>query len=219
MSKHSSSFDSEIPQAHGEYDQKDVLDFFRLHVRLFGDDWRSLGWHSRATQFKRFEVLSAIGSLAGTRVLDVGCGLGDLYVYFQSQQLDVDYTGFDILPDMVSRARLRFPDLRFEMHDVLQGIGAETFDYILSSGAFNIDFGDNQRAIYRALWEMYQACTRGVAINFLRRHHSNNDPIFFHYDADALRTYCETFCSRVAVRSDYLPNDFTLYLYRNDEGG
>jgi hypothetical protein len=26
--------------------------------------------------------------------------------------------------------------------------------------------------------------------------------------------YCQTFCLDVRVREDYLPNDFTLYLYR-----
>jgi hypothetical protein len=96
----------------------------------------------------------------------------------------------------------------------LQGLGDERFDYIVSSGAFNIDFGDNLRAIQHLLREMYEACTRGVAINFLSITDPQTDPIFYHYDPQVMLTFCQTFCARVEVRQDYLPNDFTLYLYR-----
>ncbi|HSX83518.1 MAG TPA: hypothetical protein VLQ80_33820, partial [Candidatus Saccharimonadia bacterium] len=69
-------------------------------------------------------------------------------------------------------------------------------------------------AIQRALREMYDACTRGVAINFLSITDLQTDPIFYHYDPQIMLAYCQTFCPDVRVREDYLPNDFTLYLYR-----
>ena len=67
--------------------------FFQLHVRLYGNDWRALGWQSRHTQYRRFAVLAEVGDLAHTRVLDVGCGLGDLYGYLCTQSIPVTYTG------------------------------------------------------------------------------------------------------------------------------
>lgn len=194
------------------YEQREVVDFFQLHVRVFGDDWRALGWHSRQTQYTRFAVLSEIGPLTQSRVLDVGCGLGDLYAYLQTQGIVCDYTGYDLVPEMIARARLRFPDVRFAVRDVLQGLGEERFDYILSSGAFNIDFGGNMPAIQQLLREMWHCCRRGVAINFLRTNEPVSDPIFFHYDPQEMLAYCQTFCPHVELRTDYLPNDFTLYL-------
>src|SRR5688572_8792015 len=115
--------------------QQVVRDFFQLHVRLYGNDWRALGWQSRHTQYRRFAVLAEVGNLAHTRVLDVGCGLGDLYAYLHTQSIPVTYTGYDLLPDMIQRARKRFPDVHFEVRDALQGLGEPRFDYILSSGA------------------------------------------------------------------------------------
>ena len=76
------------------------------------------------------------------------------------------------------------------------------------------DFGGNLAAIQRVLREMYDACTRGVAINFLSITDPQTDPIFYHYDPQVMLAYCQTFCPDVRVREDYLPNDFTLYLYR-----
>jgi SAM-dependent methyltransferase len=206
--------DHESPSRQKPPAQQVVIDFFRLHVRLFGNDWRALGWSSRHTQQIRFAVLCNIGSLAHTRILDMGCGLGDLYGYLLAQDIAVEYTGYDLLPDMIERARLRYPEARFVVRDVLQGLGTERFDYILSSGAFNIDFGNNIPAIQQVLREMFECCTRGVAINFLSTADTNNDPIFQHYDPQEMLAYCQTFCPRVQLRQDYLPNDFTLYLHR-----
>jgi SAM-dependent methyltransferase len=194
--------------------QQVVEDFFRFHVQLYGNDWRALGWQSRYTQYQRFAVLAAVGDLAQTRLLDVGCGLGDLYGYLLAQGITVDYTGYDLLPEMVARAQQRFPEARFAVRDVLQGLGTERFDYIVSSGAFNIDFGNNIPAIQQVLGEMVQCCTRGVAINFLKRTpEASRDPIFHFYDPQDMLAWCQTICPQVRLREDYLPNDFTLYLY------
>lgn len=194
--------------------QQVVRDFFRFHVRLYGNDWRALGWQSRYTQYQRFAVLAAVGDLARTRVLDVGCGLGDLYGYLCTQGIPVTYTGYDLLPDMIQRARRRFVEAHFEVCDALQGLGQERFDYILSSGAFNVNFGDNIRAVQQVLRDMIQRCTRGVAINFLKRTvDASNDPIFQYYDPQEMLAFCHTLCPRVRLREGYLHNDFTLYLY------
>lgn len=196
------------------YTQQLVIDFFRLHVRLFGNDWRALGWYSRHTQFKRFAVLCEVGPLSQCRILDVGCGLGDLYGYLRRGGIETDYTGYDLLPEMIERAQKRYPEARFLVRDVLQEWDQEPFDYILSSGAFNIDFGHNASAIQQLLRVMVQRCRRGVAINFLSTKDTAQDPIFYHYDPQEWLDYSRTLCSRVELREDYLPNDFTLYLYR-----
>ena len=128
--------------------------------------------------------------------------------------MSVDYTGYDLVPEMVARALKRYPQGRFEVRDALQGFGDERFDYIVSSGAFNIDFGDNLEAVQGLLRVMFDACTQGVAMNMLSIADPQPDPFFYHYDPQVMQAFCQTFCPRVVIREDYLPNDFTLYLYR-----
>jgi ubiquinone/menaquinone biosynthesis C-methylase UbiE len=191
-----------------------VADFFRMHVKIFGENWRALGWQSRRTQYRRFAVLAEIAPLAHTRVLDVGCGLGDLYDYLRDRNIPVTYTGYDLVPDMVERAAKRFPEVRFAVRDAVQGLGDEPFDYILSSGAFNINFGDNLATVQNIIREMFRLCLRGVAISLLSTSDPLRDPFFYHYDPQEMQAFCQTFCPHVRLREDYLPNDLTLYLYR-----
>ena len=120
--------------------QEEVAAFFRLHLQIHGPNWRGLGWQSQRSQQRRFAVLSEVGPLANAHVLDIGCGVGDLYKYLLRRRIPVNYTGFDILPEMVAHARTRYPEAQFEVRDALQGLGSQQFDYVLCSGAFNVRF-------------------------------------------------------------------------------
>ena len=137
--------------------QAEVASFFRLHLQLHGPNWRGLGWQSQRSQRRRFAVLSEVGPLANTRVLDIGCGVGDLYHYLRRRRIPVTYTGFDILPEMVAHARRRYPEAQFEVRDVLQGLGPQHFDYVLCSGAFHGNFGRNLRAVQEVLDELLRS--------------------------------------------------------------
>ena len=44
-----------------------------------------LDWESQESQIKRFEVLSDNVELSGKKLLDVGCGTGDLFGFLISQ--------------------------------------------------------------------------------------------------------------------------------------
>ena len=73
-------------------------------------DWASLfGAYTRPAWD---ELLSAAGVRAGTRVLDIGCGTGDLLVYLRDRGAVV--SGVDPAPGMVDLVRERLPgaDLR-----------------------------------------------------------------------------------------------------------
>ena len=84
---------------------------YRLFLRILGSD-RFRGEYARRM----------IRARAGDRVLDIGCGSGEMVGYLPP----VDYTGFDMNPDYVRAARRRFGDLgRFLEGSVSTGmIGA-----------------------------------------------------------------------------------------------
>ena len=185
-------------------------------VRRFGYDHRGLGFRSRSSQEKRFEALLALGDFHGRRLLDVGCGFGDFLQFLCERGIRPEYTGLDICEPMVSRGRERFTGsgARFVAADVLEHEPSDPYDYVVASGIFGLDSPGVRERIAPTLERMNAWATEGCAANFL----SSRSPV----QAEA-RVYvdpCEAleiaFALTPAVRLDhsYLPNDFTLYLFR-----
>ncbi|NVL90353.1 MAG: hypothetical protein HWN69_05065, partial [Desulfobacterales bacterium] len=50
-------------------------------------DHEMVGWGSEESQKCRFGVLCQLDDLSGKSVLDVGCGLGDLYGYLRNRDI------------------------------------------------------------------------------------------------------------------------------------
>lgn len=54
----------------------------------------------------------------GLKVLDAGCGYGALLCCFQMANIEVDYVGVDISPDLLELARYRYPGREFLLCDI-----------------------------------------------------------------------------------------------------
>ncbi len=192
-------------------------------VRRFGYDYRGLGFRNRSSQEKRFEALAALGDFSGKRVLDVGCGFGDLLEFLMERGIRPIYTGLDSCEPMIQRCLERFPGdvAHFLVADALEFAPREPFDYVVASGLFGLDSEGARERIRPTLERMFGWCRVGLAVNFL----STCSP----YPAES-RIYVEPWKAlevglglTAAARLDhtYLPNDFTLHLYKTPawEGG
>jgi len=173
-----------------------------------------VGWSTVETQRLRFKVLSEIADLTGTRILDVGCGVGDLFGYLQANHKEVDYLGIDLHSGMVAHATRKYPEGIF-LHQSLERV-EETFDYVFVSGAFNLRVDDNEKYLQTMIQLCYSAAKKGVAFNLLSRY-APNDSIYldlYYYDPGIVFSYCKKIAENVMLRHDYLSNDFSIYMYK-----
>jgi SAM-dependent methyltransferase len=95
----------------------------------------------------------------GKRVLELGCGLGDLLAAVKPSH----GVGVDFSPAMVDLARKRHEGLSFVVADAAEFSCAEQFDYIIVSDLIN-DLPDVQRVLEQAL-RCSHANTR-IVVNF-----------------------------------------------------
>lgn len=185
-------------------------------VETYGTDVRALNWGSREAQHARFAVLAQVGDLQDATLLDVGCGVGDLYAWMRERGVRVSYTGIDITPSMVEVARRRFPEESFQVKNLLdaRATGERAYDYVLASGLFTHRREEPSSFLVAMTTRMFAVCRRAVALNCLSTWASTREPEEYHADPlDTMRA-CRTLTSRIVVRHDYHPGDFTLYLYR-----
>lgn len=183
----------------------------------FGYSPRTLGWGKQGRQALRFSVLTGIGDLQGKSVLDVGCGFGDLYSFLTARGWTGHYVGIDLVSVLVEEGKKRFPDAELLVGDFEEQIFDEPFDYVIASGIFNFRLTqeDNWAYIMRTLEKMLAIASLGVGVDFMTSWVDFQDPIAFHTDPCILVQNIRNLTRRFALRQDYMPYEYALYLYHD----
>ncbi|HYL87264.1 MAG TPA: class I SAM-dependent methyltransferase [Burkholderiales bacterium] len=194
----------------------DTARFYENHIRRYGYDYRALGFRQRSSQEKRFATALSLGDFHGKRLLDVGCGFGDLLSWLNARGVEPRYTGIDICRPMIERCRKRFKGsgARFQVGDALTFVTDHPYDYIVASGIFGYDAKGSRKRLQPTLERLFDLTRIGMAVNFLSRCAVTRSPArLYLHPADVLQFALKL---TPAVRLDhaYMPNDFTLCLYR-----
>ena len=195
---------------------KFLLDwFYRRKLEAFSQPAQRVGWLSKANQDARFRSFLAIGDLQGTRVLDVGCGLGCFYGYLRDQDWTGSYTGFDRLKDMVAEAQARFPEVRFEARNIAENPPVERWDWVFMSGLFNHKVRDNWGWIRQVAGTALDLAEQGIGFNLLADSHPDPDPDFFYASKKDLGEFAESLApGRWRHGPSHVPDDLTIFLYK-----
>ncbi|MEW6386289.1 MAG: class I SAM-dependent methyltransferase [Thermodesulfobacteriota bacterium] len=191
-----------------------VRQFFEDLVAQYGVDARSANWSGPATQAARFAVFRAYLDLQDCRVLDVGCGQGDLYAYLKEHQVPLGaYYGWDLAPNMIAVARARFPELtnNFCEQDLFFAPAEKgVFDWVLCSGSLN--YGYDQASFAEAIRVMFRLARLGVAFNVLSTYADFMEAEYFYADPEETFRFCRTLTPWVNLIHSYMPHDFTMIL-------
>lgn len=151
-----SSSNNQQNNAFDQYQKERISHWDQVAEELSG--WQGLGgyYHRRLNHLIQFFVP------AGKRVLEIGCGAGDLLAH-----LKPDYgLGIDFSEKMVAEARSRHPELNFLQADAHALELDETFDFIILSDSVN-EFWDVQ-AVFEKLADLSTPSTR-VILNYYSR--------------------------------------------------
>lgn len=177
-----------------------------------------VNWASAAAQRARFEVLLANVPLRGRSVLDIGCGVGDLPALLDERGIVCEYTGVDILERMVEVCRQRLPGKRFLWSDVFSDspFEPESFDVVFCSGAFNLDLGNNREFLGSAVRRMAELSRRHVVFNLLHAREQPKEPRYFFYEPGEVVELMRPLGGEISIIDDYLHNDFTVILLKDD---
>ena len=135
-------------------------------------------WASPEGQVRRFDVLIDLGDIGAHRILDVGCGPGDLAHRLIELEIPfTEYIGFDALEGMVDKAAgENLPRCRFEVVDVVtrpQRMAEVRPDIVVVSGTLNAMDEECARKLMGAAFE---ASAVALVFNFLsNRPHPDRD--------------------------------------------
>lgn len=199
-----------------EEDKMVYIERYETRFHKYGYDPRTLGW-TKGRQKLRFHILTSIGDMNNRSILDLGCGFADLYDYLLEHGWNVMYTGFDVIPKLIEVAKQRHPGLNLQIKDILIDPVIESYDYVFASGVFNAKLSeDNELYIKNMLAKMFEMSNVGIAANFLSTYVDFQGEIEYYADPTLVFKMCKSLSKRVLLRHDYMPYEFTVYIYKDD---
>jgi len=197
-------------------DKNKIISYYDSLIKEYGpNDPRSIGWISESTEKIRYGVLCNIGELNNHSILDVGCGFGSLYDFLKNKNLTFLYKGIDINPKIITIAKEQHLGINFETIDFGE-YQSDKYDYVFCSGALSFKIPNYKEFYFNYIKKMFEASNIGIAFNMLNEKNNTNpkdNELFATYSKEEVKNFCLTLTNKVTIIENYLPNDFTVYLY------
>ncbi len=190
-----------------------VISFFDRELRMHGDRPEAVRWSPRG-QALHYECLLDIDeNIEGSRVLDYGCGKGDLYQFLEERNISVDYTGFDINENLISLAKQKYPEAEFRVFDIEAEEMDGDFDYIFLCGVFNLKLKDLDKTIKNVLVKLFRHCRKALAFNALSSDNPKKSVELNYLSPDEMIEFAKNNLSPdVSLAKERIPYDFTMFV-------
>ena len=198
-------------------DKAEIIARYESRLAEYGHDVRTLASGSDEKQLRRYRALLEAGIGNGDSILDLGCGFGDFLGFLSESGIDVDYTGYDIVPGLLHTARELYPDGHFELRDIQETPPDIAFDWVVSSQAFNnrLKYEDNSDVVAEVMKIAFDACRKGVAFDMMSDYVDFREDRLYYFNPESMFACAKGLSEKVVLRHDYLPYEFCLYILRD----
>ncbi|KKK62623.1 hypothetical protein LCGC14_3002470, partial [marine sediment metagenome] len=175
-------------------------------------------WGSEELQSARLEVMARIVKRACQyeRVLDVGCGLGELAMWLGNYSCLGPYRGIDLVEELITEAKTRFDGrkYRFETHDLRDE--PRPADAVIASGIFALC---NDRIFWSMLDAMWESAEVVMAFNCKSSWAPENSKYlgktaYFRDPAETLAQCRTRYTRNLILDHSYLDHDFTIGMHK-----
>lgn len=194
-----------------------IKSIYRTSLEKNGDSPASLCW-PKGRQDERFKALLQPALLLDKKSLslcDFGCGLAHMETYIERNKLNkFDYTGFDIVPEMVNVSRDLGRNVNLiDSEDILDA----KYDCIVASGIFNMKFFNdhqkNQDYILRRISMLMSSAKLYFACDFMRPDVDFIQDGSWHQPYGPLISHITKYSKDIEINMRVLPYEYTIVAY------
>lgn len=192
---------------------------YRERWEQYGYDPRTLYWDKGRQQVRFTAALEVLRPNEYGSVMDVGCGFGDFLAHLKARGWSGQYTGVDIVPELLAEARRRHcePNASFHCADIQEqplnvqaamGVALGIFNHRLKQ--------DNMLFISSMLEAMWNHTTDVVVLDFLSTSADIRRDELFYADPRAIYDLARRFSRRVMIHHAYIPFEFQVKVWHDD---
>ncbi len=199
-----------------------IKKMYRESFEKYGDSSQAVLW-IKGRQEERFMALTKNipQGKKGFSVLDFGCGLAHFKSFLDRHFEDVSYTGVDMMEEFLQHNKKKFADAFFILPEEFKQECKE-YDYVFSSGAFNIKYTKdaevNKKIIREIFVDLFTITREFMAIDFMTNHVDFMQEEAYHADpSEILAFFMNRLSRRVQLDHSYLPYEFCVTVFKKND--
>ncbi len=193
--------------------KKELLYFYNRHLKDFGDAPQAVRWTPEG-QRRRYETLLKIaGDFSGKKILDFGCGKGDLYEFIKERDISINYCGIDVNENLIKLAKSKYPETEFIAVDLEESEFERVFDVIFICGVFNLRIAGIEESMKNVLKKLFRLCKEALHVNLLSYYIAQRNVELFYVKPEEILKFAITELSR-SVTLIHEKEDIFLSVYR-----
>lgn len=199
---------------------------YEATFRQFGATPRGVDWEGSDKARLRHEAmlrLIAPQEISGRRaisLLDVGCGYGALLEFLTAHGFtNVDYTGVDLVDDMVAHANRQLTGATFVQGDILEmDLADGSYDYVIANGVFTQKLMASDAEMHaflsRMVEKLFALCRKGVAFNVMTKFVDFESFENYYRHPGEMADLASRLTRRFVIDHSYPLYEYTVRLYK-----
>lgn len=155
----------------------------------------------------------------GFSICDIGSGMCDLHQFLNEAGVVHNYTGIEIVPEMVTAAQKIHPQARILNLDFLDPGFQERFDFVVLSGTFNIPGStaapEWEKFLYDMIGCMFDRADVAISFNALTTYTTFRSEALFYMNPEKVLSFIQNRLSRFyCISSAYPLFEHTYTVFR-----
>lgn len=198
-----------------------VIERYKKRINQFGLSFDSMKSGSIEKQLIRHEIHATSIKSENPQILDIGCGLGQFYIYLQEHNINCSYTGYDILEDYITKCKQDYPTAQFFKRNIFEEGIDKKYDNIILSQVLNNKYShsDNMSVMIETMKLAFNNSKSAVSIDMMSDYVDFKSEELYYYSPEKIFKEAKKITNRVVLRHDYRPFEFTIQLFHKEVDG
>jgi 2-polyprenyl-3-methyl-5-hydroxy-6-metoxy-1,4-benzoquinol methylase len=145
--------------------------------KKYGDTAKGVDWNDEGELLIRYDKMLSVMQkdftlpLSPASILDVGCGWGGLLRRAIALNITLDYTGIDVVNEMILHGESEFTNAKFVYGDVFDLSEENIYDFVVCNGILtqkhDVSIPDMEKHAKRLVRKMFELCRHGIVFNMM----------------------------------------------------
>jgi len=200
---------------------KKFQEHYRSTITKYGPNFKGVDWNNKKNTELRYRSMLEIFANHFKKkpsLLDIGCGYGGLLQEIKKRKIILNYTGLDVVPEMITLAQKKHPSSKFINKDIFSLSSKKQYDFVIANGLFTQKLKatnkDMEKFMFRLINKMWSLSKEGIAFNILTSQVDFKNPGNFYYDPAVLINKTKKMTRFFKINHDYPIFEYTFYLYK-----